>query len=177
MEWADSPPPSIYRGHCDVLLRLVFKMLSEEIKMDTQVVLWEILLVLTYTLMAVFGHRMPKWSSDPWKQRRMEVITFFLPFVLLAIYLSGRLWWDFTHPRQWEYAGDDPRNYWWMVPIFWLVLIVSITSILCREWRNVRKEKVRWLLARTEKLIREKQFAEARSCLEAAKVLTGFRDK
>ncbi len=128
-----------------------------------------------WMLFIAFEKKIPRWSSDPWKQRRFEVINSISPLLLFLIFLTVRLWWDLTHPQQWERATNDPKVYGWSLAVAWLVYFGGIIFIVRHERRMERKEKVSLLLKRTERLMREKRFPEAASCLDEAKRLSGYQ--
>lgn len=102
--------------------------------------------------------------------------------VLYAIFYVGmflKAWWDFTHPRQWDCAGDDPHVY-----VRFLLVCVAITAsvlggIFVSEYRRFREgeRKARFdvLVKHAETLIREKRFQEAEECLGECKRMMGDR--
>ena len=138
---------------------------------------WMGLLFVGNVLLDVFGKRL--WQSKTWRRRLewIDCLSVVVPTHLGYVYLTIRLWWDRNHPREWDGEFNDPRFYGPVVAIGWFVIAVVWLGVLWKVapgWRKARRTK--WLLTRVEKLIREKRFDEAESCLNEAKVLTNYKE-
>jgi hypothetical protein len=142
-----------------------------------QVALCYAFLVGSYIVMAQWGHRLPRFYSDTWKQGRLEIMIALLPFVLLALFMTARMCWDFAYPQKWDDAADDPHVYSWFVAMLWVVLVWGLVGVWRHETRLGRAARVCRLLTHAEKMIRENRLDEAGACLHEAKVLTNYKHR
>jgi hypothetical protein len=97
-----------------------------------------------WMLLIAVEKKIPRWSSDPWKQRRFEIVNSLSPLLLFFIYLTIRVWWDLTHHQQ--RLATDPSVYVWSLVVGWCVYFGGIIYIVRHERRMERKEKVSLLL-------------------------------
>jgi hypothetical protein len=113
-------------------------------------------------------------------QRTRQLLYGMLIHVLFAVAMSLRAWWDFTHPREWEYAGNDPHVYVWAVVLLWCFTLGGFAwlfaAVHINERKRHRKAKIDALLKRVRALMREKKFTEAEDCLNECKVLIRYRE-
>lgn len=99
-------------------------------------------------------------------------------YALFFIGMTLRAWWDFTHPREWATAGDDPHVYSWFIAGVFLLCVFGFGFVFISERRvRRRNELIAWLLSQAEHLIREKRLEEAEVYLNEAKELTLYKDR
>ncbi len=109
-------------------------------------------------------------------KRRTEIAVFGLVSAIFLVGMSLHAAWDFAHPRQWEYPGNDPHVYVWGVVVCWLVFIYIFGYVFFSERRTTHAARLATLLKRVETLIREKKLKEAGECLDECKTLTGYSE-
>jgi hypothetical protein len=113
-------------------------------------------------------------------QRTRQLLCVMLISFLLPMAMSLRAWWDFTHPREWEYAGNDPHVYVLAVVLLWCFTIGIygwlFITIHINERKRERQARIDAMLRRVRELMHQKKFKEAEDCLNECKALACYRE-
>ena len=113
-------------------------------------------------------------------QHTRQLLCGMLIGVMFPVAMSLRAWWDFTHPREWEYAGNDPHVYVWAVVLLWCFTIGIygwlFTAIHIHERKRQRQAKIDAMLKRVEDLMGQKKFKEAEDRLNECKAFIRYRE-